>query len=69
MVMREKDRSLDEVKDLVSSKWNHDHIDEEISHLDRMVDFPFHKGHTSGPWTSLYLMEGTTRTVNMAREK
>ena len=61
MVVREGDRRLMEgVKDLVSPEGSHGHVDEEISHLDRMVDLPFHKGHTSGLWTSPYLMEYTT---------
>jgi hypothetical protein len=70
MVVREEDRGLmEEVIDLVSSKCSHGHVDEEISHLDRMVDLPFHKGHTSGPWTSPYLMGNTTNQVNMASKR
>jgi hypothetical protein len=60
---------MEGVYDLVSSKWSHGHVDEEISHLDRMVDLLFHKGHISGPWTSPYLMGYTTKTVNMASKE
>jgi hypothetical protein len=67
MVVREEDRRLMEgMKDLVSSECSHGHVDEETSHLDRMADLPFHREHTSGLWTSPYLMECTTQTVNMA---
>lgn len=70
MVVREEDRRLMvEVKDLVSSECSHGHVDEEISHLDRMVDLPFHKGYISGPWTSPYLMGNTTKAVNMASKR
>jgi hypothetical protein len=57
---------MEEVKDLVSSKCSHGHFDEEILHLGRMVDLPFHRGRTFGPWTSPYLKGNTIKTVSTA---
>jgi hypothetical protein len=70
MVVREEGRKLmEEVKDLVSSKCSHGHVDEEILHLDRMVDLPFHKGYTFGPWTNPYLKGNTIKTVSAASKE
>jgi hypothetical protein len=69
-VMREEGRRLmKEVKGFVSSKCSHGHVDAEILHLDRMVDLPFHKGYTFGPWTNPYLKGSTIKTVSMASKE
>jgi len=70
MVVREEDwRLVEGVIDLVPPEYSHGHVDEELSHLDRMVDLPLYKRHTSRPWTSPYIMEDTTQTVNMASKR